>query len=746
MHIPLDATSCEPTVIQLADIFSTKDDSPSGGGNLRQWSSIIGIVTAIVGNLLISFALNTQRYAHIRIDREHTQRRKSSPNRHPSIRQGGGYGTQEEIADDWSKRNLEISDQKTAVDEEAAGPIHQPNASLQPPAKDQDQDDDQETDSDDESGRTSYLRSPYWWLGLVLMIVGEAGNFLAYGFAPASIVSPLGVVALIANCLIAPLMLKERFRRRDFLGVLVAITGAVVVVLSASNTETKLGPGELWRTIKRWEFLLYVIITVVLIVGLLYLEPRYGRKTILVDIGLVALFGGYTALSTKGVSSLLSGSLYKAFTFPIFYFLVLILVGSALMQIRYLNRALQNYDSTQVIPTQFVLFTLSVIIGSAVLYRDFEHTSLDRAVKFVVGCVLTFFGVYLITSQRYDNEDAEEDEENGDETIRLIDEEVQDVDEQTPLTRNPAKVALAASQDHLVGQNREDELAVPRTPPQRPSAPSSIIPSISVTPAQSSEDIITTPWSSSTEEVNAVSQSRTPQIIRLQSEATPYFTPETSKPPYHERSSSSPADPETPTKPPRISSPHRLQIAPRDQRRKTKSLHLASFHDLPEVAYHVSFLFQVHSYLRFRTPSPHLWRTHYSGAKVLLAPCVPHFAGHRSTKTSLDDRRRTVALTEGVDDPLTALNAHWADRNADSAHSLSRSRTHEAVPYLMGSQRGGSSQQDAEVGRDMGKRKTRLRALSETLSGMMGRNPNKRNQNGKGRDDSDAQAAHVGGR
>src|SRR5437870_1533321 len=63
-----------------------------GGGNsqLQRWSSLIGIITAIVGNILISFALNLQRYAHIRINREReclgqTKRlwRKSKP----------GYGT-----------------------------------------------------------------------------------------------------------------------------------------------------------------------------------------------------------------------------------------------------------------------------------------------------------------------------------------------------------------------------------------------------------------------------------------------------------------------------------------------------------------------------------------------------------------------------------------------------------------------------------------------------------------------------
>lgn len=131
--------------------------------------------------------------------------------------------------------------------------------------------------------------------------------------------------------------------------------------------------------------------------------------------------GGYTALSTKGVSSLLSFTLWHVITFPITYLLVFVLVSSALLQIRYINRALQRFDSTQVIPTQFVLFTLSVIIGSAVLYRDFESMTAQRAAKFVGGCGLTFLGVYFITSGRIRSDDestfSTEDEE---ETIGLL--------------------------------------------------------------------------------------------------------------------------------------------------------------------------------------------------------------------------------------------------------------------------------------------------------------------------------------
>lgn len=130
-------------------------------------------------------------------------------------------------------------------------------------------------------------------------------------------------------------------------------------------------------------------------------------------------------MSTKGVASLLSDSLWRALTFPVFYLLVLILVVSALAQIRYLNQALQHFDSTQVIPTQFVLFTISVILGSAVLFRDFESATPDQFGKFFGGCALTFLGVYLITSGREKTHFGHDDDLIGDqeETIGLVDEE-----------------------------------------------------------------------------------------------------------------------------------------------------------------------------------------------------------------------------------------------------------------------------------------------------------------------------------
>jgi len=37
-----------------------------------------------------------------------------------------------------------------------------------------------------------YTQLPMWWLGLLGIGLGQLGNFVAYGMAPASLVAPLG--------------------------------------------------------------------------------------------------------------------------------------------------------------------------------------------------------------------------------------------------------------------------------------------------------------------------------------------------------------------------------------------------------------------------------------------------------------------------------------------------------------------------------------------------------------------------
>ncbi|KAH8725968.1 magnesium transporter NIPA-domain-containing protein [Phaeosphaeriaceae sp. PMI808] len=529
MHLPPGHVAAGPATPHGYGVFSIFNRK---GGYDENWSSLIGIVTAIVGNVLISFALNMQRYAHIRLDREWQEKERQRKKRSAS-------GTSiSRLAEEGTKRNNGMNGHThTAVDEASENdplipqsPLSQSRPSL-------------ESSESDSSGQEaaykqkSYLKSPYWWAGIILMTCGEAGNFLAYGFAPASIVSPLGVVALISNCIIAPFMLKEPFRKRDAFGVVVAVGGAVTVVLSANDNNPKLGAGEIWKLITTWEFETYFGVTVGIIAMLMVASNRYGEKNILIDLGLVGLFGGYTALSTKGVASLLSYTLWRVITFPVFYFLVLILVGTAIMQIKYINRALQRFDATQVIPVQFVLFTLSVILGSAVLYRDFERTSGDDARKFIGGCAMTFLGVWFITTGRPRRRDDEDDREpEPEDAINLTAERYRDsIDENGNAggsTRRPSTARASSSPKPKPSRYRDDD-------DSRPTTPISNLPTISPTLI----DALTSPWH----------QTFTPP----QSPATPQPPSSPQKPPHPQPPPTSypPAPPPAPNSTPTTNCP-----------------------------------------------------------------------------------------------------------------------------------------------------------------------------------------------
>ena len=276
-------------MLRTTEIFP-RDEGTSE--KLREWSSLIGIITAIVGNILISFALNIQRYAHIRLGREQDDKEEGL---HADWHKPRSYGTQQQgkIAEERTKINLNtpLEDDDLSETESARNEgDYMPRSSIGSRSSSESTVKQSEKYRDSPE-RKSYLRSPYWWAGIIVMVIGEAGNFLAYGFAPASIVSPLGVVALVSNCIIAPYLLKERFRQRDFWGVAVAIAGAVVVVLSAKNSETKMGPKDIWSSITRWEFELYLGITAAIIIALMSASGRYGEKTIFIDLGLVGLWG-----------------------------------------------------------------------------------------------------------------------------------------------------------------------------------------------------------------------------------------------------------------------------------------------------------------------------------------------------------------------------------------------------------------------------------------------------------------------
>ena len=382
----------------------------------------IGVVVAVAGNITISLALNCQKLAHTRLQK--AQHKQSATSQHSS--NGSASTSQDGSAMD--SRPSQGTQQES----------HLNGASKQ--------NDRSGTDNGTPNGQngggmdTMFLHSKLWWLGLALMTLGEAGNFISYGFAPASLVAPLGAVALLSNVIISPILLGERFKLSDVGGILLAIIGAVTVVFSSKQNDARLDPSQLLHAIKRLEFIIYAAISVAAATLLAFLSTTsLGDRWVLIDVGTCAIFGGFTVLSTKGISSLISGGQpIVALKFPITYGLVIVLAATAVVQITYLNRALQRFDSREVIPTKFVFFTISAIVGSAILYRDFENMDAHRLINFLFGCLTTFAGVFVLTwrhhgSQADTHVHEEHDEEASDDAQEEVDDEAGEPTEAEPL-------------------------------------------------------------------------------------------------------------------------------------------------------------------------------------------------------------------------------------------------------------------------------------------------------------------------
>ncbi|KAH9994072.1 magnesium transporter NIPA-domain-containing protein [Russula compacta] len=439
---------CANTTVPLTPLpIAMQGVRPIGIGDIEfpsvSRTTVIGITFAVAGNVLISFALNLQKLAHARLEVERAKRGSGSEaggyegcaNVHD---EAAGIDTQHELylppevereARVWGGSSSETSlllDPRLETDPlmplpetTSAGlpPVTPTYGALFPSTNEghvcgvngsplqrqpktakqlgavEDANRPAHHKSINEGQESQYLKSKLWWFGFLLMNIGEMGNFISYAFAPASVVAPLGTFAVVANCLFAPLLLHERLRTRDLFGVVLAMIGAVTVVLSSNTSDTRLSPEKLLIAVSQHAFLIFSAVYVAsasILMG--FSEGSVGRRWVLVDVGLC----GFTVLSTKAVSTLLTTNGFNMFKQWLTYVVLAVLIGTGVGQIRYLNRALMRFDSKVVIPTQFVLFNLSAILGSAILYGDFRTAKFHQFVTFMYGCAATFTGVWII--------------------------------------------------------------------------------------------------------------------------------------------------------------------------------------------------------------------------------------------------------------------------------------------------------------------------------------------------------------
>ncbi|XP_064624413.1 NIPA-like protein 2 isoform X2 [Lineus longissimus] len=262
----------------------------------------------------------------------------------------------------------------------------------------------------EEKDQAHYTKSGLWWVGLILMGLGEVGNFSAYGFAPASLVAPLGTTTVIANMFLAAIFLKEKIRPEDLFGSAISILGAFLIVTFSSKKDAVLNGDEIVDSLREVAFIIYVTIELVALVILFVLLYKFKKENVLIFLLITSLLASFTVISAKAVSSMLQLTIagFMQLDHWIFYVMLIIMVATAVIQVKYLNLAMKSFFSTVVVPTNFVFFTISAILAGIIFYREFWGLSALDIFMFLFGCILCFIGVHFITAGRAGAEESGE--------------------------------------------------------------------------------------------------------------------------------------------------------------------------------------------------------------------------------------------------------------------------------------------------------------------------------------------------
>lgn len=234
------------------------------------------------------------------------------------------------------------------------------------------------------------------------MGLGEVLNFTAYMFAPASLVTPLGALSVIITAILASKFLNERLNLLGKMGCFLCIIGSTIIVIHSPKENEVSDLNLLIEKAGDPAFVTYVILILALSIFIaFYLGPRIGHKNVLVYIVLCSAIGSLTVMSCKALGLAIKDSISgksNDFGSSLPYILVIISAVFIAIQMNYLNKALDIFNTSIVTPIYYVIFTSLVIAASAILFKEWKKMDASNIVGDICGFLVVICAVVLLNA------------------------------------------------------------------------------------------------------------------------------------------------------------------------------------------------------------------------------------------------------------------------------------------------------------------------------------------------------------
>ena len=260
-------------------------------------------------------------------------------------------------------------------------------------------------------------RSPLWWLGVLVHVLSEIGNGVAYGDEriPTSSITAVGCVGVLSNAVVARFFLRERLDGSHLLGGALIAWGVVQIVVFTPQRDDPLTETQM-RELALGPTALVVYGTLLAALTGSAAAIRCAALRPILWLVPSALAGSFTVIAARysfgqlvlHASGATDDDLGALGTDPVFYvsLAVVLLVGA--LQIVLFNLALARSDAALVTPLFYVLFTLCASLTAAAVYDEYREGSPTEWALLVNAFIICGIGIGILVRRRAAAEEEEE--------------------------------------------------------------------------------------------------------------------------------------------------------------------------------------------------------------------------------------------------------------------------------------------------------------------------------------------------
>ncbi|KAJ6526961.1 magnesium transporter NIPA-domain-containing protein [Mycena vulgaris] len=249
-----------------------------------------------------------------------------------------------------------------------------------------------------------YLKSPLWWLGMSMMILGELCNFAAYAFVEAIVVTPLGALSVVVCAILSSIFLKEKLTFFGWLGCILCLLGSVIIALNGPSEASVGHIVEFQKLFLSVGFLVYAGILIAAALGIIFFAaPRWGKTSMLWYIFVCSMIGGISVSVTTGLGAAIvtTAGGDNQFNHWFIYFLIGFVAVTLITEVYYLNVALALFNTAMVTPTYYVIFTFFSILTTIVLFKGLS-ASVSSIITLVMGFLVICVGITILQMSKVD--------------------------------------------------------------------------------------------------------------------------------------------------------------------------------------------------------------------------------------------------------------------------------------------------------------------------------------------------------